>query len=66
MIAAIPAGERQMLKWLKQADGDDIKMVVSGCVAVMAFCTFVLVWVLETSAPECGKNCSTDFSSVNR
>jgi hypothetical protein len=26
-----------MRKWLKQADGDDIKMVLSGCVAVMAF-----------------------------
>ena len=33
-----------MRKWLKQADGDDIKMVLSGCVAVMAFCAFVLVW----------------------
>ncbi len=55
-----------MRKWLKHADGDDIKMVLSGCVAVMAFCTFVLVWFLETSAPECGRNCSTEFSSVNR
>jgi hypothetical protein len=33
-----------MRKWLKQADGDDIKMVLSGGIAVTAFCTFVLVW----------------------
>ncbi len=55
-----------MRKWLKHADGDDIKMVLSGGVAMMAFCAFVLVWFLETSAPECGRNCSTEFSSVNR
>jgi hypothetical protein len=33
---------------------------------VMAFRAFVLVWFVETSAPECGRNCSTEFSSVNR
>ena len=44
-----------MRKWLKQADGDDIKTVLSGGIAVTAFCTFVLVWFLETSAPECGR-----------
>ena len=55
-----------MRKWFKHADGDDIKMVLSGCIAVMAFCAFVLVWFLETPAPECGVNCSTEFSSVNR
>jgi hypothetical protein len=57
-----------MRKWFKHADSDDIKMVVSGCVAVVAFCTFVLVWFVESPvpAPECGRNCSTEFSSVNR
>ncbi len=55
-----------MRRWFKHADSDDIKMVVSGCVAVLAFCTFVLVWYLESSVPECGTNCSTEFSSVNR
>jgi hypothetical protein len=55
-----------MRKWLQHADSDDIKMMLSGAVALMAFCTFVLVWVLETPAPECGRNCSTEFSSVNR
>jgi hypothetical protein len=58
--------EAPMRKWLKHADSDDIKMILSGVVAVMAFCTFVLVWFLETPAPECGRNCSTEFSSVNR
>jgi hypothetical protein len=51
-----------MRKWLKHADSDDITLVVSGCVAVLAFCTFVLA----APAPECGRNCSTEFSSVNR
>ena len=37
-----------MRKWFKHADGDDIKMVLSGCIAVMAFCALVLVWFLET------------------
>jgi hypothetical protein len=55
-----------MRKWLKHADSDDIKTVLSSFVAVVAFCTFVLVWFLETQPPECGKNCSTEFSSVNR
>jgi hypothetical protein len=55
-----------MRKWLKHADSDDITMVVSGFVAVAAFCTFVLVWFIEAPAPECGRNCATDFSSVNR
>jgi hypothetical protein len=55
-----------MRKWLQHADGDDIKTVLSGGIAVMALCAFVLVWFLETSAPECGGNCSTEFSSVNR
>ena len=41
-----------MRKWLKNADSDDIKMVVSGCIAMLAFCTFVLVWFLEAPAPE--------------
>ncbi|WP_213771508.1 hypothetical protein [Bradyrhizobium sp. dw_78] len=55
-----------MRKWLKHADSDDLTMIVSGFVAMLAFCTFVLVWFLETPAPECGRNCSTEFSSVNR
>jgi hypothetical protein len=55
-----------MRKWLKNADSDDITMIVSGFVAVIAFCTFVLVWFLESPVPECGRNCSTEFSSVNR
>jgi hypothetical protein len=55
-----------MRRWFKHADSDDIKMVVSGVVAVAAFCMFVLVWYLASPAPECGTNCSTDFSSVNR
>ena len=37
-----------MRKWLKHADSDDITMVVSGAVAVAAFCTFVIVWFIET------------------
>ena len=55
-----------MRKWLKHADSDDITMVVSGCVAMLAFCIFVLVWFLAAPAPECGRSCNTDFSSVNR
>jgi hypothetical protein len=55
-----------MRKWLKNADSDDITMLVSGVVAVLAFCTFVMVWFIETPGPECGKNCNTDFSSVNK
>ncbi len=55
-----------MRRWLKNADSDDVKMVLFGCIAVMAFCTFVLVWFLETPVPECGQNCSTEFSSINR
>jgi hypothetical protein len=55
-----------MRKWFKNADSDDLKMVLSGFVAVTAFCTFVLVWFLETPAPECGRHCITEFSSVNR
>ncbi len=55
-----------MRKWLKNADSEDIKMVVSGVVAVCAFCIFVFIWFIETPAPECGRNCSTEFSSVNR
>jgi hypothetical protein len=58
--------ETQMRKWFKNADSDDITMLVSGAVAVLAFCTFVLVWFIEAPRPECGRNCSTDFSSVNR
>jgi hypothetical protein len=26
----------------------------------------VAVWFFATSPPECGRNCSTEFSSVNR
>jgi hypothetical protein len=55
-----------MRKWLKHADSDDVTMVVSGFVAVAAFCAFVLIWFVEAPAPECGRNCATDFSSVNR
>jgi hypothetical protein len=59
-------GEAWMRNWLKNADSDDITMLVSGAVAVLAFCTFVMVWFIETPGPECGRNCSTDFSSVNK
>jgi hypothetical protein len=55
-----------MRKWFKNADSDDITMLVSGAVAVLAFCTFVMVWFIEAPGSECGRNCSTDFSSVNR
>ena len=55
-----------MRKWLKNADSDDITMLVSGVVALLAFCTFVMVWFIETPGPECGRNCSTEFSSVNK
>jgi hypothetical protein len=55
-----------MRKWLKNADSDDITMLVSGGVAMLAFCTLVAVWFFATSPPECGRNCSTEFSSVNR
>jgi hypothetical protein len=58
--------EARMRKWFKNADSDDITMLVSGVVAVLAFCTFVIVWFVETPAPECGRNCNTDFSSVNK
>jgi len=51
-----------MRKWLKHGDSDDMKMILSGCVAMLAFSTFVLVWFLETQTPECGRNCSTEFS----
>jgi hypothetical protein len=57
--------EAQMRKWLKNADSDDVTMVVSGAIAVLAFCTFVLVWFIAAPGPECGRNCSTEFSSVN-
>jgi hypothetical protein len=26
----------------------------------------VMVWFIETPGPECGRNCSTEFSSVNK
>jgi hypothetical protein len=55
-----------MRNWLKNADSDDITMMVSGVVAVLAFCTFVMVWFIETPGTECGRNCNTDFSSVNK
>jgi hypothetical protein len=55
-----------MRNWLKHVDSDDIAMFASGLVAVLAFCTFVLVWFIEMPPPDCGRNCSTDFSSVNR
>jgi hypothetical protein len=55
-----------MRNWLKQVDNDDITMVASGLVAVLAFCTFVFVWFIETPLPDCGRNCSTEFSSINR
>jgi hypothetical protein len=58
--------EAEMRKWFKNADSDDITMLVSGAVAVLAFCTFVMVWFIEAPGSECGRNCSTDFSSVNR
>jgi hypothetical protein len=54
-----------MRKWLENAYREDITMVVSGAVAVLAFCTFVMVWFIAASGPECGRNCSTEFSSVN-
>ena len=55
-----------MRNWLKNADSDDITMLASGVVAVLAFCTFVMVWFIEAPRPECGRNCNTDFSSVNK
>jgi hypothetical protein len=55
-----------MPKWLQNADSEDVTMVVSGCIAVLAFCAFVLIWFIATPEPECGRNCSTEFSSVNR
>ena len=55
-----------MRKWLKNADSDDITMVVSGCIAMLAFCIFVLAWFVETAPAGCGQNCSSEFSSVNR
>ena len=55
-----------MRNGFKNADSDDITMLVSGCVAMLAFCTLVAVWFLAASAPECGRNCSTEFSSINR
>ena len=55
-----------MRSWLDHVDGDDIRMLASAFVAVLGFCAFVFVWFIEMPAPDCGRNCSTDFSSVNR
>jgi hypothetical protein len=60
-----------MRKWLehvdlRRIDNDDLTMFVSSVVAVLAFCTLVFVWFIEMPAPDCGRNCSTEFSSINR
>ncbi len=66
IIGEFLPGGHEMRKWLENADSDDLPMVVSGCVAMDVFFTFVLVWFVEAPAPECGRNCSSEFSSVNR
>jgi hypothetical protein len=53
-----------MRKWFRGADADDIKMIVSGAVAVLAFTTFVLVWSLDNyRRGECEQNCSSGMSA---
>ncbi len=56
-----------MRKWFKNADADDIKMVISGAVAVIAFSTFVLVWSLDNYRRDaCEPSCATDMSAQRR
>jgi hypothetical protein len=53
-----------MRKWLRGADADDIKMIVSSAIAVLAFTTFVLVWSLDNyRRGECEQNCSSVISA---
>jgi hypothetical protein len=56
-----------MRNWFKNADADDVKMVISGAVAVIAFVTFVLVWSLDNYRRDaCETNCATDMSAQRR
>jgi hypothetical protein len=54
-----------MRKWFRGADADDIKMVLSGAVAVVAFAVFVLVWSIDNyRRAECERgSCSTIMSA---
>jgi hypothetical protein len=56
-----------MRNWFKDADADDIKMVISGAVAVLAFVTFVLVWSVDNyRRGDCEPGCVTDVSAQRR
>jgi hypothetical protein len=56
-----------MRRWFKDADPDDIKMLISGAIAVIAFATFVLVWSIDNYDREpCERGCATDMSAQRR
>jgi hypothetical protein len=54
-------------KWLKEANDDTIKKIVSGIVAILA----LVIWTAfsyfnEPQADNCTRNCVTEFSSSHR
>jgi hypothetical protein len=56
-----------MRKWFRDSDADDIKMVLSGAVAVIAFTTLVLVWSVDNyRRAGCEPGCATDISAARR
>jgi hypothetical protein len=56
-----------MRNWLKNANADDIKMLISGAVAVVAFTTFVLAWSFDNyRRTACDPSCATDLSAQRR
>jgi hypothetical protein len=56
-----------MRKWFKDTDADDVKMVISGAVAVIAFTTFVLIWSFDNDRrSSCEQGCATDLSAQRR
>ena len=57
----------RMRDWFRKANSDDIKMVISGAVAVIAFATFVLAWSYDNyRRTVCEPNCITDLSAQRR
>jgi hypothetical protein len=56
-----------MWKWFRNFDSDDVKMVISGAVAVIAFVVLVLAWSIDNyRRQECDRNCTTDLSAQRR
>ena len=56
-----------MRKWLGDLDPDDIKMVVSGALAVLLFAILVLTWSLDNyRRQDCERGCSTEMSAQRR